>query len=52
MSPNIRNAVVATEDPRFFEHGGVDWFHWFAQPSPARQPLETALVVQPSPCST
>lgn len=24
MSPNIRNAVVATEDPRFFEHGGVD----------------------------
>ena len=25
MSANIRNAVVATEDPRFFEHGGVDW---------------------------
>ncbi len=25
MSVNIRNAVVATEDPRFFEHGGVDW---------------------------
>ena len=25
MSPNIRNAVVATEDPRYFEHGGVDW---------------------------
>lgn len=24
MSPNIRNAVVATEDPRFFIHGGVD----------------------------
>lgn len=24
MSPNIRNAVVATEDPRFFQHGGVD----------------------------
>ena len=24
MSENIRNAVVATEDPRFFEHGGVD----------------------------
>jgi membrane peptidoglycan carboxypeptidase len=24
MSPNIRNAVVATEDPRFFLHGGVD----------------------------
>ena len=25
MSPNIRNAVVATEDPRFFIHGGVDF---------------------------
>ncbi|MFM6962908.1 MAG: transglycosylase domain-containing protein [Micrococcales bacterium] len=24
MSPNIRNAVVSTEDPRFFQHGGVD----------------------------
>jgi len=24
MSVNVRNAVVATEDPRFFEHGGVD----------------------------
>ncbi len=24
MSPNIRNAVVATEDPRFFQHGGID----------------------------
>lgn len=24
MSENIRNAVVATEDPRFFQHGGVD----------------------------
>ncbi|MEY4618723.1 MAG: hypothetical protein RL101_909, partial [Actinomycetota bacterium] len=24
MSPNIRNAVVATEDPRFFQHAGVD----------------------------
>ena len=24
MSPNIINAVVATEDPRFFLHGGVD----------------------------
>jgi membrane peptidoglycan carboxypeptidase len=24
MSPNIINAVVATEDPRFFRHGGVD----------------------------
>jgi membrane peptidoglycan carboxypeptidase len=29
MSPNIRNAVVATEDPRFFEHGGVDWLSLF-----------------------
>jgi membrane peptidoglycan carboxypeptidase len=25
MSPNILNAVVATEDPRFFLHGGVDF---------------------------
>jgi membrane peptidoglycan carboxypeptidase len=24
MSPNIRNAVVATEDPRFFQHNGID----------------------------
>jgi len=24
MSPNILNAVVATEDPRFFTHAGVD----------------------------
>jgi membrane peptidoglycan carboxypeptidase len=24
ISPNVVNAVVATEDPRFFEHGGVD----------------------------
>ena len=24
MSPNILNAVVATEDPRFYEHGGID----------------------------
>ena len=24
MSPNILNAVIATEDPRFFQHGGVD----------------------------
>ncbi len=24
MSPNMINAVVATEDPRFFQHGGVD----------------------------
>ena len=25
MSPNIINAVVSTEDPRFYQHGGVDW---------------------------
>lgn len=24
MSPNMINAVVSTEDPRFFQHGGVD----------------------------
>ena len=24
MSPNILNAVVSTEDPRFYEHGGID----------------------------
>lgn len=24
ISPNLINAVVATEDPRFYEHGGVD----------------------------
>lgn len=24
ISPNLINAVIATEDPRFFEHGGVD----------------------------
>jgi membrane peptidoglycan carboxypeptidase len=24
MSPNIINAVIATEDPRFFQHAGVD----------------------------
>jgi membrane peptidoglycan carboxypeptidase len=24
ISPNVVNAVVSTEDPRFFEHGGVD----------------------------
>ncbi|MFM7030579.1 MAG: transglycosylase domain-containing protein [Micrococcales bacterium] len=25
MSTNIVNAVVATEDPRFYQHNGVDW---------------------------
>ena len=24
ISPNLVNAVIATEDPRFYEHGGVD----------------------------
>lgn len=24
MSPNMINAVISTEDPRFFQHGGVD----------------------------
>ncbi len=24
MSPNLVNAVIATEDPRFYQHGGVD----------------------------
>jgi membrane peptidoglycan carboxypeptidase len=24
MSPNLVNAVLATEDPRFYQHGGVD----------------------------
>ena len=24
ISPNLINAVIATEDPRFYEHGGVD----------------------------
>jgi membrane peptidoglycan carboxypeptidase len=25
LSPNLIHAVVDTEDPRFFQHGGVDW---------------------------
>jgi monofunctional biosynthetic peptidoglycan transglycosylase len=25
ISPNLRRAVVAAEDARFYEHGGVDW---------------------------
>lgn len=25
MSGNVVNATVATEDPRFYQHGGVDW---------------------------
>ena len=25
MSSNVVNAVVATEDPRFYQHAGVDW---------------------------
>jgi membrane peptidoglycan carboxypeptidase len=29
MSPNVRNAVIATEDPRFFQHNGVDFVSLF-----------------------
>lgn len=29
ISPNVRNAVIATEDPRFFEHGGIDFISLF-----------------------
>jgi membrane peptidoglycan carboxypeptidase len=25
ISPNMIRAVIGTEDPRFYEHGGVDW---------------------------
>lgn len=25
ISPHLRNAIVAVEDSRFYEHGGVDW---------------------------
>ena len=25
MSKNIQNAVISTEDPRFYQHDGVDW---------------------------
>ncbi|MFT7189056.1 MAG: penicillin-binding protein 1A [Sediminicola sp.] len=25
ISPNLKNALVATEDTRFFEHGGIDY---------------------------
>ena len=25
MNKNVINAVIATEDPRFYQHGGVDW---------------------------
>jgi membrane peptidoglycan carboxypeptidase len=25
ISDNFKNAVIATEDPRFYSHGGVDW---------------------------
>lgn len=25
ISPNVVNAVVSTEDPRFYQHDGVDW---------------------------
>ncbi|MEL7120392.1 MAG: transglycosylase domain-containing protein [Bacteroidota bacterium] len=29
ISPIIRNALVATEDARFFKHGGIDVRSWF-----------------------
>ena len=28
MSPNLINALVATEDARFFEHSGIDFWSW------------------------
>ena len=28
ISPNIVNALIATEDARFFEHGGIDFRAW------------------------
>lgn len=28
ISPNVINALIATEDARFFEHGGVDFRAW------------------------
>jgi membrane peptidoglycan carboxypeptidase len=29
ISPNVRNAVISTEDPRFFQHGGIDFISLF-----------------------
>jgi penicillin-binding protein 1A len=29
ISPNIINALVATEDTRFYQHGGVDYYSFF-----------------------
>jgi penicillin-binding protein 1A len=30
ISPNLVNALVATEDVRFYQHGGVDFFSFFS----------------------
>jgi penicillin-binding protein 1A len=30
ISPNIINALIATEDTRFYEHGGVDYYSFFS----------------------
>jgi penicillin-binding protein 1A len=30
ISPNLINALVATEDARFFKHGGVDYYSFFS----------------------
>jgi penicillin-binding protein 1A len=29
ISPSIINALVATEDVRFYKHGGVDFYSFF-----------------------
>src|SRR5579862_8620133 len=29
ISPNLINALVATEDARFYKHGGVDFYSFF-----------------------
>ncbi len=26
ISPHVRHALIATEDHRFYEHGGIDWY--------------------------
>jgi penicillin-binding protein 1A len=30
ISPNLINALIATEDARFYQHGGVDFFSFFS----------------------
>jgi penicillin-binding protein 1A len=30
ISPNLVNALIATEDVRFYQHGGVDFFSFFS----------------------